>query len=244
MQIECTLEVKYASGVQKQKWVNKQKDVGMHMSQRKNSSSRWRTEESSAFSRLFLSLAPSILSPQSCIFPALVFHCSGDKHKGLVHRPSVLIPGALRCFAHWWLLFVSAIVDTCGHLVHTLWIPVGTYGYWMGRIQIPCSDKGNDYRPNGPVSGPWLRIPLDSELSALSEAPSAVAESTACCFLSSFLFINAQHNKYISLLQRCSGQIQIGNLLQLSAKAEYCPVESYLGLGGGLMKGLFTAAVK
>ena len=77
MQIECTLEVKYAWGVQKQKWVNKQKEVGMHMSQRKNSSSRWRTEESSAFSRLFLSPAPSVLSKKNQVsFPRAKLHFS------------------------------------------------------------------------------------------------------------------------------------------------------------------------
>ena len=131
---------------------------------------------------------PRILFPQSCIFsrkqscifPDPVFQCRGDEHKGLVHLPSVLIlsapharhlvsyPFLLGRFAHWELLFMSVLGQHVSFCEH----------FEMGWSVVP--DNWSHWILNFP----------------LSEAPSVVAESSACCFLSP----SVQHHKYMSLL--------------------------------------------
>ena len=168
----------------------------MHVSVRecKKSSSRWRTEEMSAFSVCFCPAHP--FPAELHFFPQTKLHFSRPClsvprwRAQRTRAPAIrLDPQCTSCQTSRFLSFLIGTLRPLGTFpAHWELLPMSVLGQHVSYTSCEHCEMGWSVFPDN-----WSHWILNFPL---SEAPSVVAESSACCFPSP----SVQHHKYMSLL--------------------------------------------
>ena len=208
------------SEVQKQKWMNKQKR-GMHVSVRecKKSSSRWRTEEMSAFSVCFCPAHP--FPAELHFFPQTKLHFS---------RPCLSVPRwraqrtrapAIRldpqCTSCQTSRFLSFLIGNASSLGTSPYVGTGTTCFLHKLWALWDGLHGQWSLTTDPI-GFWIFHSVKPH---------------QYYWLNQVLVVFCRLLSNTTNIWACSGQLQMGNLLKLSSKSccnrVLSSVESYLG---------------